>query len=112
MTVSENILFGNSNEIDEILKKVGIYDKIKSLKNGKEHFLGKLEDGVSLSLGEWQKIALARLLVRNYECMVFDEPTASLDPISERETVESINSIMSDKNIGIWITHRLGSCRR
>lgn len=40
-----------------------------------------------------------------------DEPTASLDSISEREIIENVNSIIAEDNIGIWITHRLGSCR-
>ncbi|MCZ7409325.1 ATP-binding cassette domain-containing protein [Parvimonas micra] len=111
MTVSENIDFYNNNDIDEILKKVGIYEKIESFENGKNQFLGKLEEGISLSLGEWQKIALARLLIKNCDCLILDEPTASLDSISEREIIENVNSIIAEDNIGIWITHRLGSCR-
>lgn len=111
MTVSENVSFSINDNIDEVLKKVGIYEKINNFDNGKEQFLGKLEDGVSLSLGEWQKIALARLLIRKCKCLIFDEPTASLDPISERDIIENLNSVITDENIGIWITHRLGSCR-
>lgn len=111
MTVSENIAFCMTDDVDEVLKKVGIYEKIISFDAGKGQFLGKLEDGVSLSLGEWQKIALARLLIRKCECLVFDEPTASLDPISERGIIENVNSVITDENIGVWITHRLGSCR-
>ncbi len=111
MTVSENIGFENNKNIDEIIRKVGFNKKIDSFENGKNQFLGKLEEGISLSLGEWQKIALARLLIRNCDCLIFDEPTASLDPISEREIIENINHLITEDNIGIWITHRLGSCR-
>lgn len=111
MTVSENIGFEKNKNIDEIIRKVGLNKKIDSFENGKNQFLGKLEEGISLSLGEWQKIALARLLIRNCDCLIFDEPTASLDPISEREIIENINHLITEDNIGIWITHRLGSCR-
>ena len=67
-------------------------------------------DGVEISGGEAQKIAIARALYRNGICMILDEPTAALDPRTEVEVYESFHCMTSDKMV-IYISHRLSSCR-
>lgn len=68
------------------------------------------EDGVEISGGEAQKIALARALYKNAPFIVLDEPTAALDPIAEFEIYSKFNDIVGDKT-AIFISHRLSSCR-
>ncbi len=68
------------------------------------------EDGVNVSGGEAQKIALARALYRDAPFIILDEPTAALDPIAESEIYSRFDSIVGDKT-AIYISHRLSSCR-
>ncbi len=68
------------------------------------------EDGVEISGGEAQKIALARALYKEAPFIVLDEPTAALDPISEYEIYTRFNEIVGDKT-AVFISHRLSSCR-
>lgn len=110
MSIEENITFGDEKSITEVIQLVGLEEKLNSLPQKEKTMLGKLEDGVLLSLGEWQKIALARLLIRENACFIFDEPSASLDPISERNMVENLQKHILPTKLSIWITHRLGSC--
>lgn len=66
--------------------------------------------GVEISGGEAQKIAVARALYKDAPCIVFDEPTAALDPIAEFELYENLNVILENKT-GIFISHRMSSCK-
>ncbi len=68
------------------------------------------EDGVEISGGEAQKIALARALYKDAPFIVLDEPTAALDPIAEFEIYSKFNEIVGDKT-AVYISHRLSSCR-
>ena len=68
------------------------------------------EEGVNVSGGEAQKIALARALYRDAPFIILDEPTAALDPIAEAEIYAHFNDIVGDKT-AIYISHRLSSCR-
>jgi ATP-binding cassette subfamily B protein len=67
------------------------------------------QDGVEISGGEAQKIALARALYKNAPFIVLDEPTAALDPIAEFEIYSRFNEIVGNKT-AIYISHRLSSC--
>lgn len=68
------------------------------------------QNGVAVSGGEAQKIAIARALYKNAPFIVLDEPTAALDPIAEAEIYARFNEIVGDKT-AIYISHRLSSCR-
>ena len=80
--------------------------------NGLDTFLYRdLDDnGVEVSGGEAQKIAIARALYRDAPFLVLDEPTAALDPIAEAEIYEKFDGITGDKT-AIYISHRLSSCK-
>ena len=68
------------------------------------------ENGVEISGGEAQKIALARALYKNAPFIILDEPTAALDPIAEYEVYSKFDEIVGSKT-AIYISHRLSSCR-
>lgn len=68
------------------------------------------KNGVEISGGEAQKIAIARALYKDAPFLVLDEPTAALDPIAEAEIYEKFNSIVGDKT-AVYISHRLSSCK-
>ena len=94
------------------LEKAGFYERLQSLKKGLETSIYKDldEEGVEISGGEAQKIALARALYKNAPFIILDEPTAALDPIAEYEVYSKFNEIVQDKT-AIYISHRLSSCR-
>lgn len=67
-------------------------------------------DGVELSGGERQKVALARALYKDAPFVILDEPTAALDPIAEAAVYENFNMLVKEKT-AVFISHRLSSCR-
>lgn len=114
-TIRYNLLMGENYENEEsrmieALKAVGLYDKIKSFPNGLDTVLTKEfdDEGVVLSGGEMQKLAVARAYLRDACVAVFDEPSSALDPIAEFKLFESIVKFSANK-IGVFISHRL-SC--
>lgn len=117
-TIKQNICLGNlekdftDEEIENILDKVGLLNYVKTLPNGINTMLGQIEKGVELSKGEWQRLAIARLLANEKsKIWVLDEPTAFLDPMGEIEIYNLIKSLRKDKTI-IFISHRLGFSRQ
>jgi ATP-binding cassette, subfamily B, bacterial len=115
-TVKENVGFGNllslSDDvaINAAISEAGIAAKVNSLEKGLDTPLGKqLEDGIDLSGGQWQRIAIARALMRlsSVEMLIFDEPTAALDPKTEHEIYNIFRQIAVGKTT-IVISHRLG----
>ncbi|MCL1935580.1 MAG: ABC transporter ATP-binding protein/permease [Defluviitaleaceae bacterium] len=102
----------NDGSIIQSLKDSGLYRKINSLQNGIYTNIYKIFDnnGIELSGGELQKLALARSLYRNSKVIVLDEPTSSLDPNSEIQMYNNIGNLIKDK-IAICITHRLSSTK-
>lgn len=102
----------DSQKIMKSLEKVGFDERLKSMPNNLETFLYKDfdTDGVEISGGEAQKIALARALYKDAPFIILDEPTAALDPLSEYEIYSKFNEIAGDKT-AIYISHRLASCR-
>ena len=99
-------------KVIECLKKAGFAERLNSLPNDLDTFLYKDIDaeGVEISGGEAQKLALARALYKNTPFIILDEPTAALDPISEYEVYSKFNEIAGNKT-AIYISHRLASCR-
>lgn len=102
----------DSEKVTECLKKAGFDKRLESLPNDLETFLYKDfdTDGVEISGGEAQKLALARALYKDAPFIILDEPTAALDPLSEYEIYSKFNEIAGDKT-AIYISHRLSSCR-
>lgn len=102
----------DSQKVMKSLEKVGFDERLKSMPNNLETFLYKDfdTDGVEISGGEAQKIALARALYKDAPFIILDEPTAALDPLSEYEIYSKFNEIAGDKT-AIYISHRLASCR-
>ena len=90
----------------------GFADRLAAMKKGLDTMLYKnlSEDGVEVSGGEAQKIAIARALYKDAPFIILDEPTAALDPIAEAEIYSKFDEIAGDKN-AIYISHRLSSCK-
>lgn len=116
VTAKENIKFGNiSKEVDneEILtaaKQSDALDFIKRLPREMDTPLMKFfeEDGVELSTGQWQKLAVARAFYGNNDILILDEPTASLDAIAEQEIFDQFDSLRKGKTT-VFVSHRLSS---
>lgn len=102
----------NEELAKKCLEKAGFYDRLQKMNKGLETsiYKGLDEEGVEISGGEAQKIALARALYKNAPFIILDEPTAALDPIAEYEVYSKFNEIVQYKT-AIYISHRLSSCR-
>lgn len=90
-TVKENICMGNTadadnqNLYDKVCSVSGINQIVSQLRYGENTYLNKEYDtnGVDLSIGQWQKLLIAKIMFRNKEILIFDEPTSALDPLAE-----------------------------
>ena len=93
-----------------VIRRVGLNEKMAELDEGVYSMLGKSydENGVELSGGERQKVAIARALYKNAPVIILDEPTSALDPLAEAEIYENFNSLIGDKT-AIYISHRMSS---
>lgn len=98
--------------VADALEKAGLKKRLTTMPRGAHTPLYKDfdEDGVEISGGEAQKIALARALYRDAPIIILDEPTAALDPIAEFEVYSKFNEIVGTKT-AFYISHRLSSCR-
>ncbi|MGN0998153.1 MAG: ABC transporter ATP-binding protein [Faecousia sp.] len=96
----------------DCLQKAGFGDRMASMPHGLDTYLYKDldQEGVEVSGGEAQKIAIARALYKDAPFIILDEPTAALDPIAEAEIYSKFNDIAGDKT-AIYISHRLSSCK-
>ena len=116
-TAGDNIWFGNidlpadDKRIAEAAHQAGAAEIIAGLRNGYGTMLGKwFENGEELSIGEWQKIALARAFLRQSEIIVLDEPTSFMDAKAEYEFFERFHYLMKHKT-ALLISHRLSTVR-
>lgn len=107
ITISDTNKVLNRMEIDRITKFVELEKKINDLKDGDETILSVEFDGEDLSLGQWQRLAIARAEYKNVEILIFDEPTASLDPLQEMQIMSKFMKISKEKTT-VLITHRVG----
>lgn len=115
--MAENISMKKTEETDrelsrECAEKAGLKEKLDTLENGVDTELLKVlhDDGIDLSGGEKQKLALARALYKNAPVIVLDEPTAALDALAEYNLYKSFNEIIGNKS-AVYISHRLSSTR-
>ena len=99
-------------KVEKCLIDAGFGERLENLPEGLDTYLYKdfAEDGVDVSGGEAQKIAIARALYKDAPFIILDEPTAALDPIAEAEIYSKFNDIAGDKT-AIYISHRLSSCK-
>lgn len=117
LTASENICFGDLTKKDDVFKvkdaaKLSGIDRVlNALPNGYQTLLGKeYQLSQDLSGGEWQKVATARAYFKEADLLILDEPTASIDAISEYEVYKQFSDISAGKTT-LLISHRLGSAR-
>ena len=115
LTLGENVAAGTTYEKESVIKALknsGFWETFSGMPEGLDTYLYKDFDknGILVSGGEAQKIAIARALYKNAPFIILDEPTASLDPIAEAEIYEKLNEIVGDKT-AIYISHRLSSCK-
>jgi ATP-binding cassette subfamily B protein len=116
MTLRENIGISNVDDIatdsalDRISAQAGIDKRDNSFMNGYDTMLSREFDGIDLSGGQWQRVAIARGFFRSHQFVVLDEPTAAIDPIEETKIYDRFAEVSKDKT-AIIVTHRLGSVR-
>lgn len=113
-TLFNNIVYGTKKKVSqdqviEIMKLISMYDYVKSLKNGLNTNIG--DRGVTLSGGEKQRIALARALLSDAKIVILDEPTSSLDALTESEIQAVLDNFIKKKTV-IIIAHRLTTIKR
>ena len=117
VTVKENIAFGQANEYEiseERIEKAAIQSDsmsfIKKLPEGFDTPLMRFfeEKGTELSIGQWQKLSIARAFYSDSDILILDEPTASLDAIAEQEIFNQFDELRKDKTT-LFVSHRLSS---
>lgn len=113
-TIAENVSCqqkdANRDEINRLIYEVGLQEKVSELKDGIDSRFGKDydEEGIEMSGGQGQKIAIARALYKKASMVILDEPASALDPIAEAEIYEKFNGLVEDKT-AIYISHRMSS---
>lgn len=117
LTGRMNIGLGDASRMDDLdairlaAQASGAHEPLARLAEGYDTRLSRAyEAGADLSLGEWQRVALARAFLRDAPFLVLDEPTASLDPHSERELFEAMRELQRDRAV-LLISHRFSSVR-
>ncbi len=116
VNVAENIAFGqvdkelNLNDIKSAAAQSDACDFIEKLPDKYDTPLMRFfeDNGIELSIGQWQKVAIARAFYRDSDILVLDEPTASLDPMAEQEIFNQFESLRKDKTT-FFVSHRLSS---
>jgi ABC-type multidrug transport system fused ATPase/permease subunit len=118
VTVAENVMFESIDpndqaqhiKLDQAIQESGLKDRVERMKDKTATILGKqfVEDGLELSGGEAQKLAVARALYKDAPILILDEPTANLSPMAEHAMYQKLAAISQDKTT-IFISHRLAS---
>jgi ATP-binding cassette, subfamily B, bacterial len=117
LTAQDNIWLGNitlphtEEGISRAARRAGADEVIRKLPHGYHTILGKLfAQGEELSIGQWQKVALARAFLRDSQVIVLDEPTSAMDPKAEYEVFKKFRELIQDQ-AAILITHRLSTVK-
>ncbi|MBQ3076806.1 MAG: ABC transporter ATP-binding protein [Clostridia bacterium] len=116
VNVEENIRFGDVHrpasfeEVRQAARQSAADDYISALPGGYDTPLTRMfeKDGIELSIGQWQKLAVARAFYADAEILILDEPTASLDAIAEQEIFNQFDRLRSERTT-IFVSHRLSS---
>ena len=114
-TFRENIAYGNlgimndDGKINSISEKFNLTEIIEKYEKKLDTQLGTwFDNGVNLSMGQWQKVALSRIFAKNSGIYILDEPNAAMDSITEYEISSLYEEILKDR-IGIIITHKFNN---
>ena len=117
LTARENIGFGRAEAVDDIdgiteaARRAGVDGALARLPEGYETTLGKeFTGGYDLSVGQWQRLALARAFFREARLLVLDEPTASLDARAEHELFEHVQALAAGRSV-LLISHRFSTVK-
>ncbi len=103
---------GEDERIREVLHLAGLWEVVEALPDGIDTVVGAGFGGAAdLSGGQWQRLALARLLYHDAPLIILDEPTASLDPVGERQIFDLLTTIAREKII-LFTTHRYDTIRK
>jgi ATP-binding cassette subfamily B protein len=114
--VRENIAVAqpdaSKDDLEKAARGAGAYELIGRLPHGYETVLGRwFPEGVELSPGEWQRIALARAYLKRANILILDEPTSFMDSWSEADWMQRVRALASGRT-AIIITHRFNIARR
>lgn len=118
LTLAENVYLSDTLDLHHDLKEPDMERICRALKwadvrsdiRPDQMVLGKEFGGRELSGGQWQRIALARSYYRRRKVLLFDEPTAAIDPLEETKLYRKLNELAGEKTV-ILVTHRLGTVR-
>lgn len=101
---------GHREKVKKLLEQVGLKEKMEEIPKGMDTLFGKQYDpeGIEMSGGQSQKVAIARALYKEASLIILDEPTSALDPLAEAEIYEHFNQLVGDKT-AIYISHRMSS---
>ena len=112
VTMQSERLPGEEERIREALRLAGLWEVVEALPEGIDTVVGAGFGGAAdLSGGQWQRLALARLLYHDAPLIILDEPTASLDPVGERQIFELLTTFAKEKII-LFTTHRYDTIRK
>jgi len=116
LTVRDNIILGNPDKEDEkqvleAARKSGAYEFIEKLPKGFDQNLGReYEEGEELSIGQWQKLAIARAFYQASPLLILDEPTSAIDAEAEYEIFNNLEKAYKNKTL-ILVSHRFSTVR-
>ncbi|MGO9901648.1 MAG: ATP-binding cassette domain-containing protein [Solirubrobacteraceae bacterium] len=114
-TVRENVVGGvgdrpgSDDDVARCLRQVGLLERVERLPHGTETVLGReFANGQQLSVGEWQRLAIARALYRKSRCVILDEPTSAVDRQSQQRIIEGMPDLFGERTL-IVIAHQIST---
>ena len=117
LSAADNVGFGevraleDRDRIEAAAKQAGAHDTIEALPKGYDTVLGRtFDEGVDLSGGEWQHLAISRAFLSDAQILILDEPTAALDAFREHRLYEQVAELSANKTV-VFISHRFSTVR-